>query len=70
MFETKRQRLWFVVSAIWVLGWTGAYVLGAFITPYGFKWDGWFMFALLPVFLVWGSVSVFTKLKAWIGQGH
>ena len=70
MLETKRQRVWFVMAVIWVIGWTVAYVLGALVTPYGFKWDGWFMFALLPVILVWSTVFTVAKIRAWIAQGR
>lgn len=68
MLETKRQRLWFSIAAFWFCGWTMAYIASAF-TPAGFKFDGWFMFAVLPILFVWGVTSGIAAVRKWIGQG-
>lgn len=68
MFKTKKQRLWFTVSAFWFVGWTIAYIGSAF-SSVGFKPDGWFMFAVLPILIVWGVATVIIKLRGWINRG-
>lgn len=62
MLETKKKRFGFVVAAIWFSGWTIAYVDAMRLDSLGFKWDGWFMFSVLPILIVWGVTT-------WIGKG-
>ncbi len=70
MLHTKKQRLWFVIASIWFIGWTLAYISSAAITPYGFKLGGWFMFAVLPIALIWISIVWIKKVRDWVGSGR
>ena len=66
--DTPKRRFWFAVACIWFLGWTAAYALSA-MTPAGFKPEGWLMFAVTPIVVVWGLASGVSRLRQWIKSG-
>lgn len=68
VLTTKRQRFWFAIGVLWFCGWTLAYIGSAF-TPAGFKFDGWLMFAVFPIVLIWGIAKGISMVHSWIGQG-
>ena len=63
--DTPKQRLLFAVAFLWFAAWTVAYILSGIYTPYGFKPGGWFMFAVLPIIVVY----CFLRAARWIRSG-
>ena len=67
--ETPKQRLFFAIACLWFIGWTIAYVMSGIYSPYGFKPDGWFMFAVLPILVAYGFYIGVARVSRWVRSG-
>lgn len=65
--DTPKKRFWFVMACLWVSAWTIVYLMGAKF--HGFKFVGWLLVAVTPVFLAWGAAAAYQRIAKWIRYG-
>lgn len=64
MLQTRKRRIWLVLSVLWVIVWFALYARDAYPA-----WPGFFIVAFGPVALGWGLFVGLPAMIRWIRAG-